>query len=176
MIFIFSFKIDDYSINNIKGEIDFENNDLEEVIENKYISYQTLDEPSYPVNEDTGNVPDNENLSVDLSKEIKPEFQSLSDNVSGRRIYQCDVCFKQYNKQFKLSNHRNVHTREKEFKCKFCDKVYMFRRSLQLHLKLHENGYKCEVCNENFVQKLKLKRHQIQHMVEKNRQMNNMNQ
>lgn len=62
-----------------------------------------------------------------------------------------------------------VHTDERPFSCKLCDKRYVSRYGLKIHLHVHtkEKPFKCELCSKDFVERGSLNRHYLVHSKEK---------
>ena len=67
-----------------------------------------------------------------------------------------------------LVDHIHFHMDPNYFKCKFCERVYSERSTLESHLKYHEdsqNGrtHSCETCGKTFVGATQLEHHKLTH-------------
>ena len=72
------------------------------------------------------------------------------------------------NKDFKFETHlkiHEVHSGERPFQCKICDKDFKRKDNYQKHLSVHsgENPYKCNVCDKRCSQKGELIVHMRKH-------------
>ena len=61
-----------------------------------------------------------------------------------------------------FKKHMLIHTREKNFKCKFCEKGFIFKGDLKNHERVHtgEKPFKCKLCKKRFAQLSSLKSHE----------------
>ncbi|XP_075210607.1 uncharacterized protein LOC142317960 [Lycorma delicatula] len=74
------------------------------------------------------------------------------------------------NCNFNLKQHLNIHTKEKNYICNFCQKSFNHKTSLKIHLNIHtkEKNYICNICQKSFNRKTSLKRHLNIHTKEMN--------
>ena len=81
--------------------------------------------------------------------------------------FQCDVCFKHFNRKATLNNHMIVHEqRRMRYECDQCDETFSLIKNLRRHQKLHSDeleGYQCNICKVEFLRKSNLKEHMQTH-------------
>lgn len=78
----------------------------------------------------------------------------------------CKICSKTCSTKRALAIHMLVHTGEKPYKCKHCDKSYSQCYDLTTHLRKKHFGdliYKCETCPEAFRYYKDFYRHSKEH-------------
>ena len=80
---------------------------------------------------------------------------------SGEKTYNCKVCDKLFSNMGNLKVHLNVHSGEKPYQCKVCDKRFSQIGNLKAHLRVHsgEKTYNCKVCDKRFSVKGRLNTH-----------------
>ena len=105
----------------------------------------------------------------DFKAGVNLETNERGHNVDKKR-YKCDECGKGFLNNRRLSDHTNVHTGEKPYKCKFCSSCFAI---LETH-RSHERGHdvdqkrnKCDRCGKGFSTKRLLSDHTNVHTGEK---------
>ncbi|XP_072518964.1 uncharacterized protein [Salminus brasiliensis] len=100
---------------------------------------------------------------------------------SGKMPYACDQCDASFNRTDYLSLHmRNVHLSEgnekeikakpsKPFKCNVCEKAFITRTSLEVHIRVHTGvtPFTCSICQRKFKQSSQMNAHMRTHSGEK---------
>ena len=78
---------------------------------------------------------------------------------------ECPVCHKYFYQAY-LPNHMNVHTGDRPYKCKYCEKAFKDYTGLKSHIQSHEDikQYKCDICDDKAFRRLAdLKKHKLRH-------------
>lgn len=79
------------------------------------------------------------------------------------KSFGCMECGRNFRKNASLQLHiSTVHRGEKPYKCSVCEKSFIDRSSLNVHMRYHvgEKPFICSVCSKGFVRKADLSRHQ----------------
>ena len=65
-----------------------------------------------------------------------------------------------------MKRHENIHTNEKRYECKTCQKSFKFLQNLKRHEKIHngDKKFECKTCGKKFIQSNELKSHEIKHI------------
>ncbi|XP_070547057.1 zinc finger protein 883-like [Ptychodera flava] len=82
----------------------------------------------------------------------------------------CPVCQKKFGSNWNLTIHMRLHSGDKPFKCRPCDKAYTSKQSLIEHQQSVHSDVKpilCEVCGKRFHRQVHLRRHMVQHLERK---------
>ena len=87
----------------------------------------------------------------------------------GPKEHECELCQKSYRTLTQLNSHKRVHI-EEEQTCDKCGKVVKSQRHLYIHLKIHTGikPHRCDLCQKQFIKKNTLTLH-IQKVHEKRR-------
>lgn len=113
-----------------------------------------------------------------LCPEKFPQLSNLNKHILNHTNdnLKCNVCFKDFNSQEELKEHRKTHKADKQYLCYFCSKKFSYRWSLDTHMQLHhkdqsikkepteKNIYKCEMCSLEFNFKTDLEHHEKDHV------------
>lgn len=78
----------------------------------------------------------------------------------------CEVCSKTFKSNRNLNDHlRRVHTKEKKHQCSYCDKKFVDRYMLRVHVRCHTGvrPYQCTFCEKTFIRSDGLKEHITTH-------------
>jgi len=72
--------------------------------------------------------------------------------LTGEKPFKCAQCNRAYLKRYLLKVHMRSHTGEKPYECKKCRKTFRYHSCLTNHMRLHtgERPYKCPICNKGF--------------------------
>lgn len=85
-----------------------------------------------------------------------------------KELFKCDICDKEFLYKSVLRIHMRKHSKEKPFKCNVCEKTFTRNSLLQGHKRKHtgERPFKCDDCNKTFLQQLYLQTHKRKHTEE----------
>ncbi|KAK6980263.1 zinc finger protein 664 [Biomphalaria glabrata] len=104
----------------------------------------------------------------------KRDSTNQSVHSNQKKEFQCETCLKEFTysqnlKRHQLKKHLLVHSGERPYKCKICDKAFSQSSALKYHFRIHsgEKPYKCPLCERAFTQSSTLKVHQLFHSGEK---------
>uniref|UniRef100_A0A1I8M6C3 C2H2-type domain-containing protein n=1 Tax=Musca domestica TaxID=7370 RepID=A0A1I8M6C3_MUSDO len=105
-----------------------------------------------------------ERYSLHSDPEEEDEPKSIIRNTNVPKEFPCESCEKIFVTKHRLHLHmKMVHMRERPYKCDYCDKSFFENSSLQNHIGQH-TGYNCPTCNKTFSTKRNLKRHTYLHI------------
>jgi len=103
-----------------------------------------------------------------------------NDNLSKHRkihevvqkAYDCKDCHKQFSNNSTLLRHVRIHQMENIYSCYHCQRPYVWKSSLIVHMKSRHTGkkpYQCHICKKDFFENYVLVRHMKIHKKEKNK-------
>lgn len=104
---------------------------------------------------------------TDLQKSYKTlewEYPSVSlnkFNLSGVKLFPCDICEQKFSSNVALKEHIARHTDTRPYKCDVCDRWFRQVSCLRRHMITHsdETPFSCNVCSRKFSQMVYLKSH-----------------
>uniref|UniRef100_A0A8D8DXV7 Zinc finger protein 226 n=1 Tax=Culex pipiens TaxID=7175 RepID=A0A8D8DXV7_CULPI len=83
---------------------------------------------------------------------------------SNAKPFECQICFKRFLSEQRLTLHQTYAYREKSHVCEKCTARFTCRGSLLNHMKTHaERTYKCDVCSKCFYTSSTLQSHRLLH-------------
>lgn len=108
-----------------------------------------------------------EEIIEENEKPLKPE-KKYKLKGKHQNTYTCDICFKEFKRNFSLKIHKRIHFDEKPFKCELCPMHFNQKSNYTKHKLIHLNQkpHKCGKCDNSFSQKSHLINHQMQHAAE----------
>uniref|UniRef100_A0A3B5AXV7 C2H2-type domain-containing protein n=1 Tax=Stegastes partitus TaxID=144197 RepID=A0A3B5AXV7_9TELE len=78
--------------------------------------------------------------------------------------YQCKVCNKGFRFSSYLQQHLIIHTGKKPYKCPDCGKDFAFLQNMRTHQKLHqEKPFRCTSCRKGYSDETQLQHHMLSH-------------
>ncbi|CAK6442304.1 unnamed protein product [Pipistrellus nathusii] len=102
----------------------------------------------------------------DSGGSLHVELSPVIIQINNRKILQCPMCDKTFDRIGKYESHTRVHTGEKPFECDICHQRYSTKSNLTVHRRKHSNGtdfhqkeHKCPYCNKLHASKKTLAKH-----------------
>eukprot|EP00057_Strongylocentrotus_purpuratus_P019590 XP_011674064.1 PREDICTED: zinc finger protein 250-like [Strongylocentrotus purpuratus] len=103
------------------------------------------------------------NESKDESKARKIKFKG-GKFVGTETIYQCTICYKEFDLNVSLRNHERSHRTDKDHHCRFCDDVFHFKAHLRSHERNHAKQLRiCRFCGVTLECDYDLVQHERKH-------------
>ncbi|XP_064461516.1 zinc finger protein 664-like [Ornithodoros turicata] len=96
-------------------------------------------------------------------------LQRRKRTLVGKKSFRCDLCGFEFNKRYKLRNHKKAHMSEGLYQCTFCPAQFRQSAMLKYHKQKHtgEKAYKCDLCPAGFSHSSSLYVHKRTHMGDK---------
>ena len=76
-------------------------------------------------------------------------------------LFNCQICHKSYSNKRSLNQHMKFHDESKALKCDVCLKLFSCKSSLEVHYRIHtgEKPFACQICNRKFARNSDLIKH-----------------
>ncbi|XP_016952183.1 zinc finger protein 2 [Drosophila biarmipes] len=137
-------------------KVDIANQQLREIFGSTESS-----EPELPEEEDVGKeFPVEEEIEEKQDDQDEPEtsnaYSALEDIVPRHRYsgeFSCKYCHKLFKNHSRMAKHQLIHlTVRPHFECSQCDKVYLTKQALKVHVdsKHRQSGVHCDTCGKVF--------------------------
>lgn len=97
----------------------------------------------------------------DCVNKVQNHF-NVENNVNNRFMNQCKYCPKSFKRNTDLQRHELIHTGERPFTCSKCFLSFRTKQTLETHQKTHSNSkeqYQCSFCQKYFLSRSSLKLH-----------------
>uniref|UniRef100_A0A3B3TGJ5 Zinc finger protein 236 n=1 Tax=Paramormyrops kingsleyae TaxID=1676925 RepID=A0A3B3TGJ5_9TELE len=117
-----------------------------------------------------------------LHSQLSLHLEDHRKELSGSKVYTCNVCSKDFKMSSQLKEHKKMHVRKssRNYKknidrsgftntCQHCGKTFKKPSQLVRHVRIHtgERPYKCTHCGKAFNQKVVLQTHMVRHTGER---------
>ena len=121
---------------------------------------------------DKSKLPQVKPYQCEQCKERFSKSTELAQHITARsckkpiKPYQCDICGNYFGLEASFKQHMKLkHTGEKKHKCTLCDKAFVIKCELKLHMLKHtgEKPHQCTECDAAFTEKGNLKKHMLIH-------------
>ncbi|XP_058812681.1 zinc finger protein 267-like [Topomyia yanbarensis] len=109
-------------------------------------------------------------VNYDLPDPLVLDRRVLSEPCPTEGLYKCSTCQRSFNRKRALDAHKESIHEGRVFSCKICGKTMGWRKTLQRHMKSHEENYykhKCIICLKLFSRPSHLRLHMTTHSGEK---------
>ncbi|XP_061574043.1 zinc finger protein 436-like [Cololabis saira] len=109
---------------------------------------------------------DHEDAAVPSDSNCKPK---LTRTHTGKKVFSCSTCRKQFSKGCNLMDHVKIHTGERPYLCNTCGKTFTTLSNLKRHITTHtgEKPYMCKTCGKSYTDRSGLLVHSRTHTGEK---------
>ncbi|XP_048848469.1 zinc finger protein 236-like isoform X2 [Brienomyrus brachyistius] len=122
-----------------------------------------------------------------LHSQLSLHLEDHRKELSGNKVYTCNVCSKDFKMSSQLKEHKKMHVRKRPIlgssrnykknidrsgftnTCQHCGKTFKKPSQLVRHVRIHtgERPYKCTHCGKAFNQKVVLQTHMVRHTGER---------
>ena len=88
-------------------------------------------------------------------------MDTVADKIhTGEKAYECNVCGKNFPRNFRLIEHKRSHVGEKPYECEYCKKTFAIDSlsALAYYRKIHsgEKPYECEIQSTSLASRMKI--------------------
>ncbi|XP_072022166.1 uncharacterized protein [Amphiura filiformis] len=99
------------------------------------------------------------------SQKLTPEMKRHLHMKQKKKIYQCSKCDKSFVSRSNLSIHMKTHDKRQLLRCEYCNKGFAVRAGLERHIRTHtgEKPHKCKHCPKRFAERYSLTCHERIH-------------
>lgn len=99
------------------------------------------------------------NITNDLLQSSNDEKDSSKTIITTKKTYACEHCNKTFMRKNSLNMHLSIHTNTRPCTCEICNKSFANKKFLKSHKKIHNTKHKCKYCSKGFSVPSKLERH-----------------
>ncbi|XP_077299423.1 uncharacterized protein LOC143920413 [Arctopsyche grandis] len=95
----------------------------------------------------------------------KNNLMTKKNSDTRRKLHDCDICSKSFNRKDYLNIHMRLHAGVKPYICDICSKTFTTKQIISVHMGIH-TGVKphiCYICSKKFIQKHQIIAHMGTH-------------
>ena len=110
------------------------------------------------------------NMKVEKHQSNKHELKHslVVENVNDTKLFSCKFCQRTFKSRNSLEGHERVHTGERPFSCKYCKHTFTLQSTLKNHEKSHfRKSFSCKNCQKVFHSYTDKKEHEKVHKEKK---------
>lgn len=96
-------------------------------------------------------------------RKLNSKVKNEKTSRNNKKSFPCPNCDKVFVRKPSLNIHMSLHTNFRPFECKVCFKSFAVHWDLKSHERIHTNIYKCHYCPKTFTIPSKLERHERIH-------------
>ncbi|KAK9887731.1 hypothetical protein WA026_000048 [Henosepilachna vigintioctopunctata] len=107
-------------------------------------------------------------ISVDaVRRKLNLEATEVPLQKKAKKQFKCPYCERVFVRRISLNSHIALHTKAKPFSCTTCGKSFPVKSELTIHKRIHSDQYQCTICLKTFIVPSKLERHIRTHTKER---------